>query len=270
VLIGFALRLLETVSLEGLEPNSYKHLSILAHVMRLTNLARRNWHGDADVGMEKIARFLSDDHLAPFAQQLKDALEKPVDVHEPPEPRSPGSTTHVSVMDEMGGCVSMTLSTGECAGYLVGDTGMCLNNLLGEHDLNPHGFHKDPAGTRLISMMTPIVLMDGDHPVLATGSAGSNRIRSALLQNISNAVDFGFEPDKAVNQARAPFEGGTLQLEAGIDVDVAARLRADGFSVNLWKEKNLYFGGAQTVGCLGGHYAGGADQRRDGAVLVID
>ena len=61
---------------------------------------------------------------------------------------------------------------------------MHLNNMLGEEDLNPRGYHRHAPGARVPSMMAPTVVLRDGRPELALGSAGSNRIRSAILQTI--------------------------------------------------------------------------------------
>src|SRR5919197_2420454 len=102
-----------------------------------------------------------------------------------------GSTTHISVLDGEGACASVTYSNGSCAGVLVPGTGVHLNNMLGEEDLNPHGHHRHEPGRRIPSMMAPTVVLRDGKPEVALGSAGSNRIRSAILQTILNVVDRG-------------------------------------------------------------------------------
>src|SRR6185503_553812 len=102
-----------------------------------------------------------------------------------------GSTTHVAAIDGAGGACSVTCSNGEGAGIVVPGTGIHLNNMLGEHDLNPLGFHKFPAGRRMPSMMAPTAVLRDGAPELVLGSAGSNRIRSAILQTIVAALDHG-------------------------------------------------------------------------------
>ena len=52
------------------------------------------------------------------------------------------NTTHISVMDAEGACAAVTCSNGSCSGVVVPGTGMHLNNMLGEQDLNPLGFHR--------------------------------------------------------------------------------------------------------------------------------
>ena len=90
-------------------------------------------------------------------------------------------------------CASVTCSNGTGSGVIVPGTGVHVNNMLGEEDLNPLGFHRHEPGRRLPSMMSPtMVLRDGELEV-GLGSGGSNRIRSAILQTILRLVDDGLD-----------------------------------------------------------------------------
>ena len=91
---------------------------------------------------------------------------------------------------------------------MVPGTGIHLNNVMGEEDLNPLGFHRHPAGRRMPSMMAPSVVMRDGEVELVLGSAGSNRIRSALLQTIVGVVDHGLRAREAVDAPRVHFEDG--------------------------------------------------------------
>ena len=71
-------------------------------------------------------------------------------------PAGSGSTTHISVIDADGRACSATCTNGEGSGVVVPGTGMHLNNVMGEEDLNPLGFHLHPAGRRMPSMMAPV------------------------------------------------------------------------------------------------------------------
>ncbi len=179
-----------------------------------------------------------------------------------------GSTTHISVLDGAGMCASVTCSNGSGSGVLVPGTGVILNNMLGEEDLNPGGFHRIPAGRRVPSMMAPtLVLRDGEIE-LGLGSAGSNRIRSAILQTVVRAVEQGFPVAAAVEAPRLHFEAGLVQAEPGIDEAALARLEARGFAVARRPAINLFFGGVQAVARdrASGALSGGGDPRRGGAV----
>jgi len=181
-----------------------------------------------------------------------------------------GSTTHISVLDGDGMCASVTCSNGSGSGVLVPGTGVILNNMLGEEDLNPLGFHRIPPARRVSSMMAPtIVLRDGEIE-LGLGSAGSNRIRSAILQTIVRVVEQGMSAGDAVRAPRLHFEQGLVQAEPGIDEEALARLEASGLPVARRPAINLFFGGVQAVARepAGGVLSGGGDPRRGGAVAV--
>lgn len=179
-----------------------------------------------------------------------------------------GSTTHLAVMDSDGLCASLTCSNGTGSGMVVPGTGIHLNNMLGEEDLNPLGFHQAVPGSRISSMMSPSLVLCGDEVTAGLGSAGSNRIRSAVLQTIVNLLAHQMPPQQAVDAARVHLEGGVLQAEPGIDPSALDRLQSGGQEVVRWTERHLFFGGVQVVtrdpasGVLGG----GGDPRRGGAV----
>ena len=70
-----------------------------------------------------------------------------------------GATTHISVLDGEGRACSVTCTNGEGSGVVVPGTGIHVNNIMGEQDLNPLGFHRHPAGRRMPSMMAPSVVI---------------------------------------------------------------------------------------------------------------
>jgi gamma-glutamyltranspeptidase/glutathione hydrolase len=178
-----------------------------------------------------------------------------------------GSTTHIAVLDRDGWACSVTCSNGASSGVVVPGTGVHLNNMLGEQDLNPLGFHRFAPGRRLPSMMAPTVVLDDGEPVLALGSAGSNRIRSAILQTIIRVLDEGMPADEAVRAPRLHFEDGVVYVEPGIDVEP---LTAAGRVISRFRARNLFFGGAQAVARdPEGGFAGGGDPRRGGAAIVV-
>jgi gamma-glutamyltranspeptidase/glutathione hydrolase len=178
-----------------------------------------------------------------------------------------GSTTHVAVIDADGGACSVTCSNGEGAGIVVPGTGIHLNNMLGEHDLNPLGFHKFPTGRRMPSMMAPTAVLRDGMPELVLGSAGSNRIRSAILQTIVAALDRGLRADDAVRAPRVHYEDGVVYAEPGVEVD---NLEGDGHAIARFRALNLFFGGVQAVerDAATGALSGGGDPRRGGAAVL--
>jgi gamma-glutamyltranspeptidase/glutathione hydrolase len=178
-----------------------------------------------------------------------------------------GSTTHIAVLDADGLACSVTCSNGSCSGVIVPGTGVHLNNMLGEQDLNPLGFHRHPPGRRMPSMMAPTIVLRDGAPELVLGSAGSNRIRSAILQTILRVIDDGLHAPDAVQAPRVHFEDGVVYAEPGIDT---ASLEQSGRALGRFRERNLFFGGVQAVQRdPSGEFWGGGDPRRGGAAVVV-
>jgi len=182
-----------------------------------------------------------------------------------------GSTTHIAALDASGMCASVTCSNGSGSGVVVPGTGVHLNNMLGEEDLNPLGFHALEPGRRITSMMAPTVVLEGGEVVLGLGSAGSNRLRSAILQTIARVVDEGLDVGDAVEAPRVHFEDEVVQAEPGVDEAALARLESQGRAVARWKRQNLYFGGVQAVARdpATGALTGAGDPRRGGTAIVV-
>jgi gamma-glutamyltranspeptidase/glutathione hydrolase len=174
-----------------------------------------------------------------------------------------GSTTHISVLDADGCACSATCTNGEGSGVVVPGTGVHINNVMGEEDLNPLGFHRHKPGQRMPSMMAPTVVMRDGEVELVLGSAGSNRIRSALLQTIVGVVDHGLSVAAAVRAPRVHFENDVLFSEPDIDL---TGIPAD-TQVVRFGALNLFFGGVQAVRRRGGALDGAGDPRRGGVAV---
>jgi len=180
--------------------------------------------------------------------------------------RASGGTTHVSVIDAEGNAASLSLSNGEGSGYVAPGTGILLNNMLGEDDLHPDGFHVSPPGERIASGMAPTLVLEDGAPRFALGSGGSKRIRTAIAQVLLASLDHGLPLRECVEAPRLHWDGECVQLEPGFPKAAVAALEAR-YPVNAWPERNLYFGGVHAVAGPG---EAAADPRRDGATAVVD
>jgi gamma-glutamyltranspeptidase/glutathione hydrolase len=140
-----------------------------------------------------------------------------------------------------------------------------LNNMMGEDDLHPHGFHAGQPGERVFSMMSPSLLLKEGHVRLVFGSGGSKRIRTAMSQVLQQVVDFGRPLQQAVDAPRLYLDGDCLQVEPGF-TEQAVNAVKNKLPVNIWPQKDVYFGGVHAV--IPG-VEGAADPRRGGCVLTV-
>jgi gamma-glutamyltranspeptidase / glutathione hydrolase len=171
-------------------------------------------------------------------------------------------TTNLCVADGEGRAVVLTSSLGLGSGDFLPGFDLHLNSMLGEHDLVTGPLE---AGERMQSMMAPSVALDGDGLVLAIGSAGGTRLRTALCTVAAGVLDEGLDPQAAVDRPRFHPAGETINAEPGVDEQALARLEAAGRPVRRWPDLHHYFGGTSLVSRQGP----AADPRRDGAALTL-
>jgi gamma-glutamyltranspeptidase/glutathione hydrolase len=124
-----------------------------------------------------------------------------------------------------------------------------------------------PPGARLASMMTPAIVEFHDGGLLALGSGGSNRIRSAILQVLINTLAFGMDLEDAVNAPRLHLERDHLSIESGFSDSALEALDESWPGIEQWPGGNLFFGGVHAVRRNSdASMAAAGDMRRGGSV----
>jgi gamma-glutamyltranspeptidase/glutathione hydrolase len=255
-MIALMLGLLAESDFRQASPGSVEHAKHLACAMATADEAR--------------ARGLAATSFEDARARFRSLLAEPTLPRAPTKAGQP-STTHISVLDAAGNACAVTFSFGEGNGQLIGDTGIMMNNLMGEADLHPGGFGTSPAGERLSTGMSPTILLDADGGITVLGTGGANRIRTAITQVVTFLVDRGYDAERAVSAARLHFEAGVLNVEV-MDLhdrgDALAALGADSFV--RFDEKNLFFGGVHLVKrTADGSLSGAGDPRRSGAFRKV-
>jgi gamma-glutamyltranspeptidase/glutathione hydrolase len=250
VLIAYGLRLLDRAGLGG-GPGTAGAIARLVEVMREQTLARGPGF-TRELFRGGLARRLCEDERVEAAAG-----------------RLLTGTTHISAVDAKGNAASLTASTGSGSGVVVPGTGIHLNNMLGEFDLIPAGARRRPGG-RLTSMMAPSIALRDGRPRLVVGSAGSLRLRGAILQVIVNAIGHDLPVEEAIAAPRVHLDEDHVHCEGGSDPAELDELERRGHEIVRWRRRNLYFGGVAAVevrpdGTL--HAAG--DPRRGGHGIVV-
>ncbi len=178
-------------------------------------------------------------------------------------------TTHLSVVDARGNVAAMTSSTGCGSGVFVGDTGLHMNNMLGEEDLVQEGAPPLRPGDRMTSMMSPTMVLGPDGMEVVLGSSGSARIRSAIARVVGAIVDDGLDPQAAIDLPRLHPTRDGLDVEPGFASAALAALEEAGERLVRWPDRDIYFGGAQVAERRRGRLLAGGDPRRGGAGVVV-
>lgn len=186
-------------------------------------------------------------------------------------PKAPAHTSNVSVIDADGNGCALTLTLGLGSGIWVDGYGLHLNSMLGEGELRTTTLDTDPfeefrPGQRMSSMMTPLVALDDTGElVLAAGSAGASRIRSALMHTLVNIFVDGMTTAAAVAHPRFHATSTLVHLEPGRHPDEPPALREAGFNLQEWADRHHYFGTVSAIGTAGA----GGDPRRGGVGVVL-
>ena len=257
ILIAYGLALLARAG-HG-DAGSAESIASLVEVMREQTRVREEGFTSGLHRGGLARRLLSDEGIARGLARMEEGAPGLV------EP-APAGTTHVSVVDSDGTAASLSSSTGSGSGVIVPGTGIHLNNMLGEYDLVAGG--PTAPGRRLTSMMAPTVVVGADGPRLVVGSAGSVRLRGAIMQVIAHVVARGLDVAAAIDHPRVHLDEPHVHCEGGLDPEVLDRLESFGYDVVRWRRRNLFFGGTNAVELKNGSLAAAGDARRGGAGIV--
>jgi gamma-glutamyltranspeptidase/glutathione hydrolase len=267
LMVGFALSALPAAGLREAGFGSPIHLTRLAACLQATEQEQI----PAELLAEPPAtaeRVLDAAALAAARRRVLAAC----DGAKPPPARSllaTRGTTHISVIDRTGMAAALSLSNGEASAYVLPGTGILLNNMLGEMDICPGAPNDWPEDRRMSSMMAPMLIVAPDW-LVALGSGGSNRIRSALTQVALNLLVFGMALPDAIAAPRLHTYGERINIEPGFAADAVTALRPLARELEPWDSPNMFFGGVHAaMRTASGGSEGAGDARRDGATRLV-
>ena len=266
------LNIMENFDLSFMGRNTAKSIHAWAQAMRLMYTDRAVYMGDSDF-VDVPVEGLTDKAYARKQFERIDmnsimALEAPGD----PWPAESGSTTHFSVADADGNMVAYTKTINHffASGITVPGTGILLNDQMDDFDKRPGQANSIAGGKKPLSSMSPTFLLKDGKPFASIGSPGGKRIITTMALLISNMIDFDMGIQAAIDAPRiCNYEKGRLKIESRIPDDVQNALVEMGYELDVKKDFDLYFGGAQgvVIDHDTGELLGGADPRRDGKAI---
>ena len=181
-------------------------------------------------------------------------------------------TTHFSVVDGEGNAASITQTLGSPfgSGFIAGDTGILLNNLLMWNDLDPKSPNVLAPHRKVETRMAPVQVFSGDGLIAALGTPGSYGIPQTTTQMLLNLLVHGMDIQEAIEAPRVRvYVDRTVDAEARIPPDVRTALQSRGHAIRVLPDYSWVVGGGQGVtrDPNTGTLAGGADPRRDGYAM---
>jgi gamma-glutamyltranspeptidase/glutathione hydrolase len=274
------LGMLERFPQAQLQPGSLSGVHLFTQASRLAFADRAMYLADPDVINVPVAGLIDRTYLAQRSaaiDPMKDMgtaqagtpLPKHAQYAPQRTPQLPG-TSHLSVVDDHGEVVSMTMTVEFVFGSEVMANGFFLNNELTDFSFEPVRDGKPVAnapapGKRPMSAMSPTIVFGPDGKfAIATGSPGGPAIIDFVAQSLIAMIDGGVGPQQATALPHPLNLNGRTILEKGTPLDaLSAPLTAMGHTVvSADLESGLHI-----IQRVPGGYAGGADPRRDGEVL---
>lgn len=160
----------------------------------------------------------------------------------PPESEE---TTHLSVMDSEGNAVAVTTTLNGSYGskVVVGGAGFLLNNEMDDFSVKPgvpnmYGLVGTEAnaiapGKRMLSSMTPTIVLNGNKPYLVTGTPGGATIITSVFQTLMNILEFKLPVQEAVNAPKFHHQWlpDQIDVERSFPADVISKLETMGYKV---------------------------------------
>jgi gamma-glutamyltranspeptidase/glutathione hydrolase len=223
------LNILEGFALEG----KAQSLHLIAEALKIAFADRFKYMGDPDFVDVPVA-WLTDKGYA--AQRRAEINPRRASSHEAgARPRESADTTHLTVMDKDGNVVAMTQTLHAVFGskVTVPGTGMLLNNTMWLFDPRPGRANSIAPGKRMLSSMSPTIVLKDGKPLMALGTPGGTRIFAAVLQAIVNVIDHGMTLQEAVEAPRIWTDGGDLEVEEGVPASVRSELEGMGHHLKV-------------------------------------
>jgi len=274
------LGMLERFPKTQLQPESLSGVHLFSQASRLAFADRAMYLADPDVINVPVAGLIDPTYLAQRSALIDPTKDMgTAQAGTPPQkharfspqrsPQLPG-TSHLSVVDDHGEVVSMTMTVEFVFGSEIMANGFFLNNELTDFSFEPVRDGKPVAnspapGKRPMSAMSPTIVFAPDGKfAIATGSPGGPAIIDFVAQSLIAMIDAGLGPQQATALPHPLNLNGRTILEKGTPLEaLAAPLTAMGHAVvSADLESGLHI-----IQHVRGGYIGGADPRRDGEVL---
>jgi gamma-glutamyltranspeptidase/glutathione hydrolase len=279
------LKLLEAENLAGLGHNSAEYIHLLSEAVKLAVADRIVWGGDPKFLPVPLDRLLSDDYAAQrrilinrqrASRSEGERWRGPRDAGVVPPGRADGMTTHLVAVDGAGNVASITQSLGNGfgCGVMIPGTGVLLNNFVWWCEIDPTCPTPNliQPGRRWSCCMSPVhVLRDDGRFWFSVGTPGSYGILHTTVQMLLNIVEFGADPQAAIESPRfRVWEEARMQIEDRVPVSIREQLAARGHQLELIGDYSPSVGGGQAILIDPESHArlAGADPRRDGYALA--
>jgi gamma-glutamyltranspeptidase/glutathione hydrolase len=229
--------------------HSLEAVQLMTEIERLAYADRARWLGDPDFYKVPVQQLLSDEYIRQRlrlyqpgrAGNSKDIIEGSL----PDQPKESEETTHLSVYDKEGNAVAVTTTLNGNYGShtVVGGAGFLLNNEMDDFSVKPgvpnmYGAVGGEAnaivpGKRMLSSMTPTIVLKNGKPYIITGTPGGTTITTSVYQTLLNALEFRLDAATIVNAPKFHMQWlpDVIYTEPGFPNELLQQLEAIGYTI---------------------------------------
>ena len=261
------LNVLESFDLRSMAHNSAEYIRTVCEAMKYATADKDRYIGDpkfVDVPVERLA---SKDYARELAAAIFRGERATVPRFNSGLPSK--DTTHVSIVDREGNCVSMTHSLGMPSGVVTEGLGFIYNGCMAVFDPRPARAGSIAPGKARFSSICPSIVFKGGKPYIVVGAPGATQIAMGVLQSILNVIDFDMKMSDAVAAPRFSATSNIIDVTNRILRSETRKLQAEGYEVVRAPQS---FGVACVHGIriMGDTIDGGADPGADGMVISVN
>lgn len=247
LLVNQMMKMIENRNIKEMGFHSTASVQLMTEVIRRAFADRGEYMGDADFYDVPVKKLTSDEYLA---NRMKDydptragssTIVKPGNV----TPYESEETTHLSVIDKDGNAVAVTTTLNNSYGSrtVVGGAGFFLNDEMDDFSIKPgvpnmYGAIGNEAnairpGKRMLSSMTPTVVLKENKPYLVVGTPGGTTIPTQVFQTLVNILEFDMSTEDAVNKPKFHHQWlpDELMIEKGFPDSIRAELEKMGYKI---------------------------------------
>jgi gamma-glutamyltranspeptidase/glutathione hydrolase len=260
------LNVLENFDLRALGHNSAEYIRVVCEAMKVATADKDRHIGDPKFLEVPLDRLLSKAYAADIAAGIREGRKASVPRFNAGFPSK--DTTHISIADKDGNCVSMTHSLGMPSGVVTPGLGFMYNGCMGVFDPRPGRPGSIRPGKARFSSICPSIVFKGDDPYLVVGAPGATQIAMGVLQAMLNVLDFDMKMSDAVASPRFSATSDIIDVTNRIPRSETRQLEAQGYQVERSPQT---FGIAWIHGIriVDGNPDGGADPGADGVVMSV-
>lgn len=266
LLLGM-LNILENFDLKSLGHNSADYIRTVCEAMKYATIDKDAFIGDPDFVSVPYDRLLSKGIAAERAGAIRSGQR--ANVARLPSGIPNKDTTHLSVVDKDGNCVSMTHTLGQPSGLITDGLGFMYNGCMSVYDPRPGRNGSIEPGKRRFSSQCPSILFKDDAPYMVIGAPGATQIAMGVMQVILNSIDFYMTMTEAVSAARFSSTSNAIDVSNRISRHTTSQLEAIGYEVVRSASSYGGFAAVHAIKLENGTLDGGPDPWHDGMALSV-